>query len=167
MCDDIVRDGDCRADAGRTSATAAATSNADSAYHDAGNTVTDRIRPSSDCRAREKRTDPDTRDDTTRTCRRNGRYEGDRTALHVERECRPGLRRMVTQSANVHACKVGDDIFTALTWAARQRKIVVKTCVASTSTDRRGFPGVFRQTAGVQQHEAVDPNERGQDSEER
>ena len=48
LCDYIVRDGDCRADAGGTSATTAATSNADSAYHDAGNTVTNRIRPSSD-----------------------------------------------------------------------------------------------------------------------
>ena len=27
--------------------------------------------------------------------------------------------------------RFGDDILTALTWAARQRKIVVKTCVAS------------------------------------
>ena len=34
---------------------------------------------------------------------------------------------MDTQSAHVHACKVR----TALKWAARQRKIVVKTCVAS------------------------------------
>ena len=32
--------------------------------------------------------------------------KGDRTALHVERDCRPGLRRVGTQSADVHACKV-------------------------------------------------------------
>ena len=34
---------------------------------------------------------------------------------------------MDTQSAHAHACKVR----TAIKWAARQRKIVVKTCVAS------------------------------------
>ena len=45
---------------------------------------------------------------TTRQERAGGMVDtkGDRTALHVERECRPGLRRMVTQSADVHACKV-------------------------------------------------------------
>ena len=38
---------------------------------------------------------------------RHGRCEGDRTALHVERDCRPGLRRVDThKSAHVHARKV-------------------------------------------------------------
>ena len=78
-------------------------------------------------RARKEHVDSDSGNDANGPWRRHGRCAGDRRALHVERDCRTGLRRVDTQSAHVHACKVR----TALKWAARQRKIVVKTCVAS------------------------------------
>ena len=57
--------------------------------------------------------------------RRHGRHEGDRTALHVERDCRPRLWRVDPQSAHVHACMV------RRSGSHCSRKIVVGTCVAS------------------------------------
>ena len=63
-------DGDSRAGAGNTSAASGA-GGADCCVE---GTVADRISPSSDSRAREKRTGPDTRDDTPRPCRRHGPF---------------------------------------------------------------------------------------------
>ena len=60
------RHGDCRADAGGTSAAATRTSCSGSSYRGAGNTAALRISPSLDSRTGEERTDPHARDDTPR-----------------------------------------------------------------------------------------------------
>ena len=99
---DSERDGNCCANAGGTSAT----SSAGSACCRAGDTAADRISPSSDSRARKGVIDPDTRDDTPRTCRRHGRDERNQSALHSGRKCRTRLWRVDSQSACAHACKV-------------------------------------------------------------
>ena len=95
-------DGDCWANARGTPATPSA----GNVYRSIGDTAAIRISTSSDSWAREKRVDPNSGSDSNRPRQQHGRYEGDRTALHVERDWRRGLRRMVTQSAHVHACKV-------------------------------------------------------------
>ena len=52
--------------------------------------------------------------------------------------------------------RFGDDIFTALTWAARQRKIVVKTCVASQRNRMISWNTVFGEQAGEDEIENID-----------
>ena len=52
--------------------------------------------------------------------------------------------------------RFGDDILTALTWAARQRKIVAKTCVASQRNRFVPWNTVFGEQAGEDEIENID-----------
>ena len=52
--------------------------------------------------------------------------------------------------------RFGDDILTALTWAARQRRIVVKTCVASQRNRMISWITVFGEQAGEDEIENID-----------
>ena len=88
------------------------------------------ISPSSDSRTREKRISSDSGDDANEPWRRRGRYEGDRTTLHYERNLRQDFGEWTHRVRTLTLARFGEDILTALTWAAQQRKIVVKTCVS-------------------------------------
>ena len=52
--------------------------------------------------------------------------------------------------------RFGDDILTFLTWAARQRKIVAKTCVASQRNRMISWNTVFGEQAGEDEIENTD-----------
>ena len=52
--------------------------------------------------------------------------------------------------------RFGDDILTALTWAARQQRIVVKTCVASQRNRMISWITVFGNQAGEDEIENID-----------
>ena len=52
--------------------------------------------------------------------------------------------------------RFGDDILTAVTWAARQRKIVAKTCVASQRNRMISWNTVFGEQAGEDEIEKID-----------
>ena len=52
--------------------------------------------------------------------------------------------------------RFGDDILTALTWAARQRKIFAKTCVASQGNRTTSWNTVFGEQAGEDEIENID-----------
>ena len=52
--------------------------------------------------------------------------------------------------------RFGDDFLTALTWAARQRRIVVKTCVASQRNRMISWITVFGEQAGEDEIENID-----------
>ena len=52
--------------------------------------------------------------------------------------------------------RFGDQILTALTWAARQRKIVAKTCVASQRNRMISWNTVFGEQAGEDEIENID-----------
>ena len=52
--------------------------------------------------------------------------------------------------------RFGDDILTALTWAARQQRIVVKTCVASQRNRMTSWNTVFGDQAGEDEIENID-----------
>ena len=52
--------------------------------------------------------------------------------------------------------RFGDDILTALTWAARQRKIVAKTCVVSKRIRMLSRNTVFGEQAGEDEIENID-----------
>ena len=52
--------------------------------------------------------------------------------------------------------RFGDDILTALTWAARQRKIVAKTCAASQRNRMISWNTVFGEQAGEDEIENID-----------
>ena len=52
--------------------------------------------------------------------------------------------------------RFGDDILTALTWAARQQRIVVKTCAASQRNRMKSWITVFGDRAGEAEIENID-----------
>ena len=52
--------------------------------------------------------------------------------------------------------RFGDDILTAVTWAARQRKIVTKTCVASQRNRMISWNTAFGEQAGEDEIENID-----------
>ena len=52
--------------------------------------------------------------------------------------------------------RFGDEILTALIWAARQQRIVVKTCVASQSNRMRPWITVFGEQAAEDEIENID-----------
>ena len=52
--------------------------------------------------------------------------------------------------------RFGDDILTALTWAARQQRIVVKACVASQRNRMISWITVFGDQAGEDEIENID-----------
>ena len=52
--------------------------------------------------------------------------------------------------------RFGDDILTALTWAARQRQIVANTCVASQRNRMISWNTVFGEEAGEDEIENID-----------
>ena len=52
--------------------------------------------------------------------------------------------------------RFGDDILTALTWAARQQSIVVKTCVASQRNRMISWNTLFGDQAGEDEIENID-----------
>ena len=150
LCDYIVGKGHCRADTGGTSAN----SNVDIAYHDAGDAATIRISSSSDSRIGEDRFDPDTRHDTPRTCRRNGGYEGDRTACHVERSADQDFGEWSHKVRTFMLARFGDDILTALTWASRHRKSLSKVC--GPSKRNRMIPWIDVFGEGADEEDQID-----------
>ena len=63
----------------------------------------------------------------------------------------PGLRRASHKVRTSMLARFGDEILTALPWAARQRKIVVKTCVASQRDRFIAWITVFGEQADEQE----------------
>ena len=63
---------------------------------------------------------------------------------------------------NERNCQASDDSLVAVMFRLMPRSLEETGMFAN---EDEGLPGVVRQTAGPQQHEAVDPNER--DDEER
>ena len=127
MCIDIVRGDDCWGNAGGTSATPSA----ESSYRDTGEPAAIRVSPSSDSRTKRSaliqslgamRTNRGDAMADTKTIGQPFMWKG---------SADPDFGEWSHKVRAFMLASFGDDILSALIWAAQQRKIVVKTCVAS------------------------------------
>ena len=88
--------------------------------------------------------------------RRNGRYEGDRQPFMWKGSADQDFGEWSHKVRTFMFARFGDDILTALTWAARQRKTVAKTCVASQRNRMISWNTVFGEQAGEDEIENID-----------
>ena len=131
-------------------------SNADSSYRGAGEPGAIRISPSSDSRTREKRIDSDSGNNANEPWRRHGRYEGIGQPFLWKGSADQDFAEWSHKVCTFMLARFGDDVVTALTWAAQQRKIVAKTCVASQRNRLVPWITVFREQAGEDEIENID-----------